>query len=177
MAMSTPAMLNNQPPVRGAYGVQRDGQWVISTVASKVKPLVQLDFEELDMFAAVTTQYQHLGVTFTDAIALMPSNPNFQIRRGDRVLVPRTQEKSITLTFDPMVERVGAYVSGAQPIALTVFAADGTVLGHACSFQRGAVKEEEGFAPQRLKIEAVGIAQAIFHSESPFTLDDLFYVV
>lgn len=176
VVMSHPVMLNDKPPVRGSYRVQHDGQWVISTVANKVKPLVQLDFEDLELFEAVTTQYQHLGVIFTDAIALKPSNPSFQRRRGDRVLVPRTQEKSITLTFEDLVERVGAYVTGAKPIALTIFDQNDQVLAHTCTYQPEDLMKEEGFIPQRLKIEGVGIAKAIFHSEAPFTLDDLFFV-
>lgn len=151
-------------------------QRVQLAVEPNVKPLIQLDFEDLEMFEPVTDQYKHLGVIFADAIALTPSNPTFQPRHGHKVLIPQTQDKAIILSFTGPVERVGAYVSGAKPVAVTAFGADNQVLGQTCTFTGYPTESNQVLPIQRLKIEGTGITKIIFHSEAPFVLDDLFFV-
>lgn len=133
---------------------------------------VKLDFQELTAFERVGDRYRHLGVTFSEAIALEPSNPTFQPRAGSLVLMPLADRRSITVDFCHPVRQLEAYVSGARSVTLTAFDRDGKplcLIGCSC---QGA--DPDRMLPrQQLKLDIEGIAKVMFHSNAPFILEQL----
>ena len=133
---------------------------------------VKLDFQELTAFERVGDRYRHLGVRFSEAIALEPSNPTFRPRTGSLVLMPPADRRSITVDFCHPIRQLEADVSGARSVTLTAFDRDGKPLclvGCGCE----AADTDEMLPRQRLKLDIEGIAKVMFHSNAPFILEEL----
>ena len=145
------------------------------TQARTIPSLLQLDFQDLKAFEQVTDQYQHLGVQFSQAIALSPSNPAFVPRTGSIAVMPLGHHKSITVSFLSSVKKVGAYVSNVRTVTLTAYDEDGNSLGSVYSSCSSA---EPGVALdlQLLELEIEAIAYVTFQCDAPFILNDLFFI-
>lgn len=131
--------------------------------------LVKVDFQQLTAFERVSDRYEHLGVRFSEAIALEPSNPTFGT--GYLVLMPVANRKSITAHFNHPVRKLEARVSAASPVTLTAFDRHGNPL---CLVSCTCKSEDEQILPrQRLELEIEGIAKVMFYCEAPFVLEEL----
>lgn len=82
---------------------------------------VELDFDELQTFETVSTQFRHLGVTFANAIALVPSNPAFPSHTGQRVLMGCPKGGWLEATFDQPVQRVSGHITSSRPTVMAAF--------------------------------------------------------
>jgi hypothetical protein len=82
---------------------------------------VALDFDELQTFETVDTQFRHLGVTFANAIALVTSNPAFPSHTGQRVLMGCPKGGWLEATFDQPVQRVSGHITSSRPTVMTAF--------------------------------------------------------
>ncbi|MFQ3615757.1 MAG: hypothetical protein SNJ57_17010 [Cyanobacteriota bacterium] len=82
---------------------------------------VELDFDELETFETVSTQFRHLGVTFANAIALVPSNPAFPPHTGHRVLMGCPKGGWLEATFDQPVQRVSGHITSSRPTVMAAF--------------------------------------------------------
>jgi hypothetical protein len=82
---------------------------------------VALDFDELQTFETVDTQFRHLGVTFANAIALVPSNPAFPPHSGQRVLMGCPKGGWLEATFDQPVQRVSGHITSSRPTVMAAF--------------------------------------------------------
>jgi hypothetical protein len=65
--------------------------------AWQLKSLIQLNFQNLSPFTIVASQYQMWGIEFTNAIALQPSNPAFEITQMG--LLPLKPRSSLQIHF------------------------------------------------------------------------------
>ncbi|BAU42891.1 hypothetical protein [Leptolyngbya sp. O-77] len=82
---------------------------------------VELDFDELQTFETVDTQFRHLGVTFANAIALVPSNPAFPSHSGQLVLMGCPKGGWLEATFDQPVQRVSGHITSSRPTVMAAF--------------------------------------------------------
>lgn len=82
---------------------------------------VHLTFDRLQPFEVVQNQFQHLGVQFKNAIALIPSNPAYAHRRGTLVLMGAPRNGMLEILFDRPVHAVTGWVTSAQPVVMTAF--------------------------------------------------------
>ncbi|GAB4460987.1 MAG: hypothetical protein OHK0037_09210 [Elainellaceae cyanobacterium] len=82
---------------------------------------VELDFDELQTFETVSTQFCHLGVTFANAIALVPSNPAFPSHSGQLVLMGCPKGGWLEATFDQPVQRVSGHITSSRPTVMAAF--------------------------------------------------------
>jgi hypothetical protein len=141
--------------------------------------MLRLDFQDLTAFERVTEQYRHLGVYFSGAIALEPSNPAFPPQSTPFVLMPLGHEMMITVSFDTLASRIGALVCGAGSIVLTAFDSEGKILKQASTTASPWFalnnQERDAWPQQQLELNGHGIAKVMFHSNSPFILNNLFF--
>ncbi|GAB4147939.1 MAG: hypothetical protein Fur0046_26330 [Cyanobacteria bacterium J069] len=94
-----------------------------SELAARRSPIdqVELDFDELTIFEMVNTQFCYLGVTFVNAIALVPSNPAYPAHTGQLVLMGCPKGGWLEATFDQPVQRVSGHVTSSRPTVMAAF--------------------------------------------------------
>ena len=139
---------------------------------------IRLNFQALTAFERVTEQYRHLGVRFSDAIALEPSNPAFMPKTGSFVIMPLGQEMILNASFESPTDWVGAYVCGAGSVILTAFDQTGKILAHVTKQASSSVAPSQtkgSCSWQQLELNRCGIAKVMFHSSEPFILKDFYF--
>lgn len=139
---------------------------------------IRLDFQDLSGFERVTEQYSHLGVHFSDAIALEPSNPAFVAKTGNLVLMPLGYEMILSASFDSPTFWMGAYVCGAGSVILTAFDQTGKILAQVSTTPSSgvaAIQPKGTGIGQQLELNRAGIAKVMFHSSEPFILKDFYF--
>ncbi|MDX2213102.1 MAG: hypothetical protein SFY66_07420 [Oculatellaceae cyanobacterium bins.114] len=82
---------------------------------------VRLDMEDLESFEVVHDQFKDLGVTFTNAVALTPSNPAYPTRSGTKVLIGAPRSGWLEATFLKPVRFVGGFVTSSRCAVLAAF--------------------------------------------------------
>ncbi|HEY9619536.1 MAG TPA: hypothetical protein V6C78_04160 [Crinalium sp.] len=82
---------------------------------------VRLDLEHLDCYEVVDQQFEALGVTFKNAIALQPSNPAFPPRSGKMVLMGAPRNGWVEATFCRPVRFVRGFVTSPRGTVLAAF--------------------------------------------------------
>jgi hypothetical protein len=85
---------------------------------------VQLKFENLACFEAVDRQFERWGVTFSNVIALQPSNPAYAPRSGTTVLMGAPKSGWLEATFHCPVRYVSGNVTSSRRAVLTAFDTD-----------------------------------------------------
>ncbi len=140
----------------------------IATCAKQIR----LNFQVLTAFERVTEQYSDLGVRFSDAIALEPSNPAFLPKTGCFVLMPLGHEMILTASFDSPTSWVGGEVCGTGSVILTAFDQTGKILAQVTT---AASQGKGSCSKQQLELNRSGIAKVMFHSSEPFILKDFYF--
>ncbi|MBD2460368.1 hypothetical protein H6G89_04860 [Oscillatoria sp. FACHB-1407] len=93
-----------------------------SELATRPLPTcVRLDMEDLESFEVVHDQFKDLGVTFTNAVALTPSNPAYPTRSGNKVLIGAPKSGWLEATFLKPVRFVGGFVTSSRCAVLAAF--------------------------------------------------------
>src|SRR5687768_10958985 len=80
-----------------------------------------LDLEDLACFEVVAQQFQRQGVTFTNAIALHPSNPAFPARSGQTLLMGAPHPGLIEARFHRPIGFISAFVTASRPTVLSAY--------------------------------------------------------
>lgn len=168
----------SEPSPRGL--VSRSSPFDCSSAAStwQLQP-IYLEFEDLIEFDPVEQQYASLGVHFTGAIAIRPSNPIFSPSSGAMVLMPSKTQQGIAAKFCQPIRLIRAIVVGTQPVTLTAFNASGEVISQVSigSYRYVWASDLDQLTPlpqQHLQLQVNKISAVIFSSDAPFTLDNLF---
>lgn len=140
--------------------------------------LIRLDFKDLKPFEQVRDRYRHLGVGFSGAIALQPSNPAFSIKSGSFVLMPMGNLMSLSACFDKPIGWAGALVCSSRIVVLAAYDRDGNFLGQTSTIGKSYHPEDrEESTSQQLQLNLPNIAKLEFYSCVPFTLDDFFFAL
>lgn len=82
---------------------------------------VHLNLEDLKYFEVVERQFEPWGVTFTNAIAINPSNPAFPTNSGNILLLGSPENGSIKATFSRPVSFVCGWVTSSRRTTLTAY--------------------------------------------------------
>jgi len=90
-------------------------------LTTKSPNYVRLDLQHLECFEIVDQQYEQMGVTFTNAIALNPSNPAFPATQGQTVLLGAPKSGWLEATFTQPVQFVGSLVTSSRRTVLMGF--------------------------------------------------------
>lgn len=121
-----------EPDRLPALGLELDGR-VHPLVASPFASPQQtyLDLEDLACFEVVDQQFQRQGVTFTNAIALHPSNPAFPARSGQTLLMGAPHPGLIEARFHHPIDFISAFVTASRPIVLSAYDSQDGLIGEA----------------------------------------------
>lgn len=80
-----------------------------------------LNLETLTPFEVIDRQFESLGITFNNAIALKPSNPAFPTYSGQMLLLASPENGFISLTFAQPVSYVSGRVTSSRPTMVTAY--------------------------------------------------------
>lgn len=80
-----------------------------------------LDLEDLACFEVVDHQFERQGVTFTNAIALHPSNPAFPARSGQTLLMGAPHPGLIEARFHRPIGFISAFVTASRAAVLSAY--------------------------------------------------------
>jgi hypothetical protein len=92
------------------------------------KPAIQLNLEDLRCFEVVERQFQDLGITFKNAIALQPSNPAFPARTGNTVLMGAPKSGFLEAIFLYPATFFSGYITSSQRSILSAYDRDDKLL-------------------------------------------------
>jgi hypothetical protein len=92
------------------------------------KPVIQLHLEDLRCFEVVERQFQDLGITFKNAIALQPSNPAFPARTGSTVLMGAPKSGFLEAIFLYPATFFSGYITSSQRSILSAYDRDDKLL-------------------------------------------------
>lgn len=142
------------------------------TVASNFS-FTSLDFDHLHCFDVVDRQFQRWGVTFSNAIALAPSNPAFSPSNSRIVLMGGPQSGWIEARFHIPVCHVRACVTGSRPTVLTAFDRNNAPIGQVASPGANLSNGKSSIPPNlELSIRASSIHRIMVHAfDGQFIID------
>lgn len=109
-------------------GPDRNGSSSDFRLPINLPAYARLALEELKCFEVVDRQFEHWGITFTNAIALQPSNPAFFVRPGVTVLMGSPQSGLLEVCFKYPVRFVSALVTSSRRTVLSAYDNEGTLL-------------------------------------------------
>lgn len=82
---------------------------------------VRLDWEDLQCFEVVRRQFEQLGVIFTNAVALRPSNSAYPAYSGTMVVMGAPKDGWLEATFLQPVRFVSGFVTSSRRAVMTAF--------------------------------------------------------
>ena len=133
------------------------------------------DFQSLKSLEMVTNQFSK--VSFGCAIALIPSNPRFVAKAGDRVIMPTGNDNRLSIALDDTINSFCLWGRCTQPMMLKVLeSTTGKVLRiHSDKAFRWPDSSETALLPlQILKLENMSqIAMIELSADAPFTIEGL----
>lgn len=132
------------------------------------------DFQSLAPLEMVTNQFA--GVSFGCAIALIPSNPRFITKAGQRVLMPTGNQYRLSIALEATVSSFSLWGRCTQPMMLKVLESSGKVLQiHSDKAFRWPDGSKDALLPlQILKLENMSnIAMIELFADAPFTIEGL----
>lgn len=133
-----------------------------------------LDFQSLAPLEMVTNQFPK--ISFGCAIALIPSNPKFIAKAGERVLMPTGNDNRLSMALENSVNSFCLWGRCTQPMLLKVLESTGKVLQiHSDKGFRWPGGSEMNLLPlQILKLENMeNIAMIELFADAPFTIEGL----
>lgn len=93
-----------------------------------VPAIVRVALEELKCFEVVEHQFAHWGMTFSNAVAIQPSNPAFFTGSGATVLMGAPKSGQIEITFKSPVHWVSGLVTSSRRTVLSAWDIDGNLI-------------------------------------------------
>ncbi|MEL6937184.1 MAG: hypothetical protein AAFN42_07110 [Cyanobacteria bacterium J06554_1] len=132
------------------------------------------DFQSLAPLEMVTSQLT--DVSFGCAIAIIPSNPRFVGKAGQRVIMPTGNDNRLSIAIDKSIDSFCLWGRCTQPIVLKVLESSGKVLKiHSDKAFRWPDSSETALLPlQILKLENMSnIAMIELSADAPFTIEGL----
>jgi hypothetical protein len=136
---------------------------------------VCLNLEDLKCFEVVEHQFEHYGITFSNAIALQPSNPAYPPRTGTTVLMGSPKSGWMELTFSEPISQFCCYVTSSQRMLLSAYDYQNKLLVRRSLSQPNLAGSDSSTPPNApLKIESPNISRITFYAfDGQMTLADL----
>lgn len=133
-----------------------------------------LNLENLSCFEVVSAQFRHLGVTFSNAIALHPSNPAYPVRSGDILLMGAPRNGWLEATFERSATFVRGFVTSSRQTVFTAYDADGLVLAQTETAGANLAGSDSPVVPNvELRLQVPNIHRVVFRSfDGELTIDD-----
>lgn len=135
---------------------------------------VCLNLEALSCFEVVEHQFDQLGVTFKNAIALQPSNPAYPPHSGTIVLMAAPKSGWLEATFARPITQFSCYVTSSQRTIMSAYDSQGILIEQAMAQANLASSDSATLANAQLQINAANISRITFYAfDGQLTLDDL----
>lgn len=126
---------------------------------------IRLNLDQLRPFEVVERQFQHRGVVFSNAIALIPSNPAFPSRNGQTVLMGCPKSGWLEARFESPVEFVAGFVTASCSTIMAAYDGDGQPLAQAKTVGSNLAGSESKLSPNtELSLKAQNIRRVTFQS-------------
>lgn len=135
---------------------------------------IKLDLENLKCFEVVDCQFEDCGITFTNAIALQPSNPAFPPRSGSIVLMGGPRTGWMEATFKQPVCVVSCFVTSSRQAVLSAYDSQDCLLGKTEIPESNLAGSGSAVEPNRqLCLQIPNIHRVTFYAfDGQFSLDD-----
>ncbi len=136
---------------------------------------VCLNLEDLKCFEVVEEQFYHYGITFSNAIALHPSNPAYPPRTGTTVLMGAPKSGWMELTFSKPICQFCCHVTSSQRMLLSAYDHQNKLLARRSLDQPNLAGSDSSIPPNApLKLEVANISRITFYAfDGQLTLADL----
>lgn len=136
---------------------------------------VRFHFESLNRFEVVERQFSHWGVTFTNAIAIQPSNPHFPPHSGEMVLMGAPKNGLIEITFEEPVQFVAGFVTSSRGTVLSAYDRQGTLVDRTELADANLDRPQSSIpANTELKVQGHQIYRVTFYAfEGQLVVDDI----
>lgn len=109
------------PPFHRSLFFPSESEQVGLAVNTENSELRCLNLETLTPFETIHRQFETLGITFNNAIALKPSNPAFPTYSGQMLLLAAPDNGCIEMTFTQPVSYVSGRVTSSRPTIFTAY--------------------------------------------------------
>jgi hypothetical protein len=142
---------------------------------SLTPPSIRLDFEGLNRFETVESQYSRWGVTFANTIAIQPSNPSFPPHSGQMVVMGAPKNGLIELTFQYPVRWLSGFVTSSRGTMLSAFDRDARLLDRVELLESNLYNYHASIpANTELKVQAEEIYRVTFYAlQGQLVVDDI----
>ncbi|MEG5002287.1 MULTISPECIES: hypothetical protein [unclassified Microcoleus] len=140
-----------------------------------VPAIVRVALEDLKCFEVVEHQFAHWGVTFSNAVAIQPSNPSFFTGSGATVLMGAPKSGLIEVTFKYPVRWVSGLVTSSRRTVLSACDIDGNPIVQDEMPAPNLVGSNSPIDPRApLRVKAPNIHKITFYAfDGQLIVDDL----
>ncbi|GAB1540872.1 hypothetical protein NUACC21_35410 [Scytonema sp. NUACC21] len=162
-------------PNQIAFAASRDQtKPAVKDRVADVPTCIYLNLEDLRCFEVVDNQYEEWGVTFSNCIAIQPSNPAFPTHSGLMVLMGAPKSGLLEATFLRPVHFVSAFVTSSQRLLLSAYDRDGQLLTQTILPGANLANSDSIVPPNTLlSVSATDIYRVTFCAfDGQFTIDD-----
>lgn len=136
-----------------------------SSSPATLRRRVQIDLKQLQPFERVERQFQGYGVTFKNAIALIPSNPSFQTKAGQTVLMGSPKSGWMEATFERPVKFVAGMVTASRSTVMAIYDANDRPLARTKTSGPNLANATSSLPPDtELCLEGEDIHRVTFHA-------------
>ncbi len=138
---------------------------------------VRLALQELKCFEVVEHQFGHWGLTFTNAVAIQPSNPAFLTTHGMTILMGAPKSGVIELSFKYPVRFVSGLVTSSRRTVLSACDLDGTQIAQDEMPAPNLVGSSSAIDPStELRVTAPNISRITFYAfDGQLVVHDLIF--
>ncbi|AFY66157.1 hypothetical protein [Geitlerinema sp. PCC 7407] len=136
---------------------------------------IHLLWSDLECFSTVDRQFQQWGVTFSNAVALRPSNPAFPTYGGDLVLMGAPKQGWLEVKFRRPVRYVSSRVTSSRSLQMMAYDSNGQRIAAVPLLSPNCAESGSAVSPNApLGLHADNIHRVVFSSfDGNFTLGNL----
>lgn len=141
-----------------------------------IKPFsLCLNLEDLKCFEVVEHQFDQYGITFKNAIALMPSNPAYPSRSGKMVLMGAPKSGWLEVSFIQPINHFCCYITSSQRTIMCVYDSQDKLIVRKSMSGPNLADSDSAIPPNApMRIKEQNISRITFHAfDGQLTIADL----
>jgi hypothetical protein len=141
-----------------------------------IKPFsLCLNLEDLKCFEVVEHQFEQYGITFKNAIALVPSNPAYPSRSGKMVLMGAPKSGWLEVTFIQPINHFCCYITSSQRTIMSAYDSQDQLIVRESMTAANLADSDSAIPPNApMKIDEPNISRITFQAfDGQLTIADL----
>lgn len=132
---------------------------------STMPSCIRLGLTDLKSFEVVDVQFKYWGITFSNAVAIEPSNPAFAVPLGIKVLMGAPKSGLIEISFKYPVKFVSGVVTSSRRTVLSAYNQDEQLLAQDEMSSCNLLDSDSAIAPNaKLTVNAENIHKVSFYA-------------